>query len=615
MATKLNETSIVEQHVEKGVLGVAVLVLLYVMINWIPSSPRKIGPEGLKPDEIDAYLKAEAIRVQENNDRGAGDIPPDSEKVDYEELTKGLIRADALDGVREMVQIVPPLPPMEDIIPEFVKPTVTLEQIAGAISAPGRPRVKGSLELPRMENEALTDRPTVHVAAVFDRGKLAAEWLKLLKGTQVKVNIAVIAVEAEVRELQPDGTWSQPRPVKGVSLPPADKNGEIYVDDDGNPLTVPTVVQYDGKNKEKVLESIDEISDLFWQEYILQPPYPDIYLPTGEWGTWQVNLPKNEVSDTMKEETISKKFKPGAAAPPVTETPTTKEKPRNRTRTKPPRQSPTAPSKPGSPPLIDPRGAPPVLEPDVLVPPRNMVAASPRLTREAVPLVQPGAAAETKEKKDDAVELKIVPIPGINEQIQEGKLLVLVHDQSIESSKVYQYRVRLVLLNPIYMEEKAVDEDHEKDVFTPSVKTPFSEWSHQVMVPKTTEFFITGKNANNGTVRITVFTRALGQWVSEGFTVKVGQEIGGVQKISVLNPDTGKMEQRKVDFSTGAVITDLDFSAKVPKGAVELATVEMLYIDDSGKLCSRIEFLDSESSRLKQLKQEVERAKATAGGE
>lgn len=602
MATKLNETSIIEQHVEKGVLGVAVLVLLYVVFNWVPSSPRKIGPNGLKPDEIDASIKAESIRVQENNNNGAK-VDPNEEKVDYEKLAENLSMAAPLKH-KEIVQFCPPGPPDEEIIIDVEPITVTLEQVAGVISAPSKPRVSGNLELPRMEK--LADMPTVHLAAVFNRSKLATEWQKLLGATkEVNVNITVIAVEAEIRELQADGTWSEPRAVEGFKLDPLDSSGKVYLDEDDKPLSVPTIVKYDGKNKEEVLDSIEEVGKLFWQEYILQPPYPQIYLSTGEWGTWQVNLPENEVSATVKSGTIRKTWhKPGDKVVPPIGVPPTKDKPRDRT---PPTRTPptdprykTPPDGQPRPPSFDPRGSAA----------RNAHNTLALLQNAPIMDVRDGE----KEKEGETVELKVVPIPSIEDQMQNGKLLILVHDQSIESSKVYQYRVRLVLLNPLYTHEADITEGHEKDAFVSTVKTPFSEWSRQVTVPKATEFFITGKNANYGTVRITVFTRALGQWVSEGFTVKVGQEIGGVQRIPVMNPDTGKIEQRKVDFSTGAVITDLDFAAKVPRGAGERATVEMLFIDDSGHLGSRIELLDSESSRLKQLKQEVERAKTAAAG-
>lgn len=605
---KLNETSIVEQHVEKGVFGIAVLVLLYVAFNWIPSSPRRIGPDGLKPGEIDAHIKAEPTRVLENNNAGAKRDRDEhanqaDDEVDYVKQIKSLAKAEAFDSMGELTQLSPPGPKYDDFITTTERVKITLAEMVKAVSAPGRPRVKGSLELPRMEDEELTDKPTVHLAAVFDRRELATEWSKLLRSTVIDVNIVVVDVKVEVRELLPDGTWSEPCAVDGFKLSPLNNNGEIAVDADGNPLSVPTLVEYDGDNKEDVLDSIDEIGDLYWQEYILQPPYPQIYLRTGEWGTWRVNLPKNEVSDLLENETIKRRFRTPVEKRGPTR-PVTPDKIRRR------RPDPRGSPGPG----IDPRGAPgrsPDISPDAAITPGNLVAI--RTTRNTDVPLQLGAATEAEE---DTVELEVVPIPTIEKQIQEGKLLILVHDQSLDSSKVYQYRVRLVLLNPLYAHDsKDVAEDNPDDVLVASIKTPFSDWSQRVAVPKATEFFITGSNPTNGAVRVTVFTRALGQRVLQGFTVKRGQEIGSEQKIQVVNPDTGETERRTVDFSTGVVITDLDFSRKVPRGAIERSTVEMLFLDESGRLGSRIGLLDSESSRLKQLRQEVEHAKAAAAGE
>ena len=46
MAKKIGGTNIIEQHVEKAVLGLAVLVALFFLVNWVFSSPRKIEFSG-----------------------------------------------------------------------------------------------------------------------------------------------------------------------------------------------------------------------------------------------------------------------------------------------------------------------------------------------------------------------------------------------------------------------------------------------------------------------------------------------------------------------------------------------------------------------------------------
>jgi hypothetical protein len=184
-----------------------------------------------------------------------------------------------------------------------------------------------------------------------------------------------------------------------------------------------------------------------------------------------------------------------------------------------------------------------------------------------------------------AVQEPIVPpeptaVPLLLDQMQQGQVLVWFHENSLESTKVYHYRLRLKLLNPLLAFETSVSDPN--DAAVPGVVTPWSEWSDLVAVPQATEFFLVGSFPAQGSVRVAVFSRALGQQVMETFSVVQGQSIGQSKEIELAHPaQEGKVSKVPVDFATGAIAVEFDFSKSI--GARRTA-VEMLYLDERGQL-------------------------------
>jgi len=206
---------------------------------------------------------------------------------------------------------------------------------------------------------------------------------------------------------------------------------------------------------------------------------------------------------------------------------------------------------------------------------------------------------------------KRVFVPQIDTQISEGEVLLWVHDTEIVSGKTYQYRAKLVLVNPLLTYDG--DVENAADVKAPTIETPPSEWSAENFVPKATEFYVVGANRmGEGSARMTVFTRVLGQRVQKTFTVKRGQPIGGKAKLFVTNPFNQEVKQQEVDFSTGTVLVDLNLNRKIPSGSITKNTFEAIYMDSKGQLRKRIEALDTGSERYRNLRKEADAARAGA---
>ncbi|MCK4602705.1 MAG: hypothetical protein KAU28_09575 [Phycisphaerae bacterium] len=524
------DISPIERHVEKGVLGVVLLLLLYAVVHWGISSPRKFADK-LPPDEIDEALKKQAIEVKAWNDRAKA---KPEKLIDYLKALRRCQRADVINGLGEVVELTPPRQKIDVEIrieqPEGIK----LAEMTELTPAPGKCKVQAERELPRTEPP--TDVLVSHVVSVYPWGEMEAKWSSKLQQTTVHVRLVVLDVEAQVREKLPDGTWSAPRAVAAVSLP--------LLDGEGNPLARPEPLLYDGTNAVEVRESINALADLAWQKHILQPSYWDIYLPTGQWVSWRIHLPTNEVSEKAT-----------------------------------PEKSPS---------LLTTRQPEEYLE----------------------GMYSPDTASHYGKTATAATESpEVVPVPSLKEQMRAGKVLIWFHDQSLKSSKEYQYRVCLVLLNPLYTYDNEMHKDEKGGARVLALRTPYSEWSKPIVMPKATDFFLTGADAVGAKAYVTIFASSLGQRVSHRFGVSRGEGIGGAVWVEVTNPVTGLREQRQVDFMTGAVVVDFDFEKKFLKGNFYRQTFEMLYVDQQGKLKTRTGALDEESASFSKLLDEVERAK------
>jgi hypothetical protein len=209
--------------------------------------------------------------------------------------------------------------------------------------------------------------------------------------------------------------------------------------------------------------------------------------------------------------------------------------------------------------------------------------------------LQPDVPVITRRVTARAVEE--VPVPPLREQQDVGKVLVWFHDTVLEEMKVYRYRVQLELVNPLltWVDQTRTPEDAK----TATIKTPWSGWSKEVSVPKSTAFFLTGADPHRGEARVTVFTRSLGEPVRGEFYVKPGDPIGKEKQMEVMNPVEGMATPQTVNFFTGAIAVDFDFDKSVVIYNLRRSTVEMFYLDEKGILKSRIHSADEGSKEYR----------------
>ena len=136
-------------------------------------------------------------------------------------------------------------------------------------------------------------------------------------------------------------------------------------------------------------------------------------------------------------------------------------------------------------------------------------------------------------------------------------LLFWAHDDTLEPGNSYRYRIRLGVFNPIAGTNKFVEQDEDlKDKIV--LWSEFSEVKEIVDVPETLYFFPRDVKETARLVTVNVAKYTLGYWYSKDFTVKPGEVIGKVadfepaegEKILPTTPET-------IDYTTGVVLVDV----------------------------------------------------------
>lgn len=151
------------------------------------------------------------------------------------------------------------------------------------------------------------------------------------------------------------------------------------------------------------------------------------------------------------------------------------------------------------------------------------------------------------------------------QQDQERKLeptqLIWVHDGapgSIESGKTYQYRIRATLFNRLAGEpSKFENSEDAKVVF---ISGDWSEPSDAVVIPPTSEFYITGVDARKKIVKVEMYQWFDGFWVTTRESFKVGEKVAATKRVELPDrEDPNGIDRAQVDFDTGVSVLRIDW--------------------------------------------------------
>ncbi len=538
---KGGETNFLVQHVEKIVLAICLGLFVFVLIQFVASSPRHRG--GMAPGQIDKKILSQAQNKQDSYEREKPttmDVPDFLKQ--FEDARKGSFPID------QAINLTPPSKGINlDFAPGEGIP-IGLDDIT-PILQPEKPQSWAGWEVPSKQG-APEDEVTCHVVAVYPWGELVKQWNSVLKDNpRIPVSLVAVGVNAEIQQMNQDGSWS---PAKK-----ANKATPLMYDSRGNWVGPPQLPAYDGIDVRPVRQTVAFLSDNKLQELIVQPGYYDIWRSSdASWGSWAIHLPKTKVHDIQTDSQSTPKKSPITPLPRSSSDPEVSERRRGRGRGRGDDEGRTESSS------FD----------------------------KGVSQIKSTQASQTG-------------LASLYRQKQAGMILLWIHDNSLEPMKAYRYRLQLSLVNPLFTYEREVKSDSKEDATTPTIESPWSEWSDTVFIPNTNEFHLSGQAPNVGEVSIRVYGQALGQRLRRTFQVAQGEKIGERRPAKVVDLISGQRITREVNYDTGAYAVQFDFDKEVYVNNLSRPqkTIEIIFLDAKGQLRSKLLALDADSDRKKQL--------------
>jgi len=207
--------------------------------------------------------------------------------------------------------------------------------------------------------------------------------------------------------------------------------------------------------------------------------------------------------------------------------------------------------------------------------------------------------ASAKPKVEDVRnKLSELSLVSITELRRLAELVFWAHDDSVEPGGEYRYRVRLGVFNPVAGRSQLSQRDAARNNEV-VLWSGFSAPSQVVQIPRRLYFFAKGIQEAAKEVTVQVSKYMLGYWYSEDFKVKGGEVIGdfveakaprktteAVGGILSIASESSDAEPEAIDYDTGAVLVDVvvvnDFSGDKTMRARQY--FDMLYSYDGTRI-------------------------------
>lgn len=654
---KKGAISLIELHLEKGVLGLTVLWLIFVGVRYLVLEPNKIefGSERLGPAELDEAIQRRAEELQ----RAVRGAQPKAEPVPNfsQELEQGF-NAGVLGAATPNAL---PLPSTLRVVGQFGAALPKLEEGQEAENVasvtPLRPRqvvartgislvhklqaalAPGAEAAPPAASEGPVELSWVTVGAYYPKEAQLREMTNA-GYAPYRAKVYVVGVDVQRQEVTPVGEYGP-----WEDVPPAKAIPKIDIPD---PV-------YDDKSGELINQTaIDEArSKVYEAQQLLMQPW---FYPLDAGDEWDVPpLPGLETEQKEEEKPAeAKKGKSeaeppsggGRAAPPAPPPP-----PSGGRGMAPPAGGGGRGMAPGATggrtagPFGGGGAAPPPPESgakratedlraarkalkdkdwataeqkaDAVLgnndAPRSAKSQAERIKREA----QRGREPQPeKGPRRAAMPVWQGPTQLVTNPEKEGEPALWFHDDSVAPGKTYRYRLRVKLWNP-YVGRRASLRDPalaDKTVLVGEWSLP----SAPITVAPRRHFFVRGPVFGEPAAAVEVFTWYKGNWLKEDFKVRVGDAVGESREVRTGEVDKDDKPKREtVDFGTGALVLDLRFDEPVllrraagKQGEFayrEAKTVALVYLDPvDGQVKERLSEVDRNDPIYKKVKDAYE---------
>ena len=152
--------------------------------------------------------------------------------------------------------------------------------------------------------------------------------------------------------------------------------------------------------------------------------------------------------------------------------------------------------------------------------------------------------------------IRITPVTELSKM--DEPLVFWAHDDTVEPKKSYRYKIRLGVFNPVAGTNQFVEQDKvlKNNVI---LWSGFSWVTEPVDIPARQYFFASDIQEAAKTVTVDVCKYVLGYWYSERFAVKQGEIIGRVKEVQLKPEEQEKLvtAPQSIDYNTGAVLVDI----------------------------------------------------------
>lgn len=175
------------------------------------------------------------------------------------------------------------------------------------------------------------------------------------------------------------------------------------------------------------------------------------------------------------------------------------------------------------------------------------------------------------------------------------------HEGSLESGGTYQYRIHALIYNRLVGEPMKFA--NPQDATLTFVEGDWSEPSDPITIPPDIEFFVTSADVKRQEIGIVIYRWFQGVWVKgqRRFKFKVGDDITGESSVKIPSLEVvGESANATAEFDTNATVIDIDFNRsfrdrktggknrKGVKFGQSATATALIYVDQFGEIHERI---------------------------
>ena len=287
-----NIQELVEAHIEKGVLGLCVLGLLYAIVHWVVSSPRSVEvfdgvsrtPVPVAPSKAEGVLLEAAKKIE---GRANDATVPDLQPAGHTGRLKMFQNTPFVTDMGTFAGFMRPLPLREGPeVPTAEYPTLVGLQMRVPEVTPA-PVVWAGWTW-HQENGKVSESVMATVVARYPFAELHGRWDQPLENSNVQTRVVVADVEVQAEMHLSDGSWQRVDPELVAARP------EGWA-------SAPQPPAYDGTNASEATAWIEGLQKGYQRE-LTKPDFYQVYAPgTGAWQAWPARLPQNMVTNADDE--------------------------------------------------------------------------------------------------------------------------------------------------------------------------------------------------------------------------------------------------------------------------------------------------------------------------